>query len=339
MAVRFVSEKRMNPSTAAEATDSAAPQVNSRNPPHSADAGGPKGISPMPCSKGTAMKIFAPKVFVIGDTIYAGDQDVAGKRNPPQAAQKYETDLLNLRDQIVATPFGTRWLEIVGNNKEPIVIVPSTDTNNAVTQTFPNTPDHPARLADGESPTFTGPGGVPGTGLGTPARIKFNPAAVTKNSSGFSLDFSTASGAVLLVHELTHAYRMSGGRATPVAMTGLVNPKRERAKPDLTLRFPDWEEFLATVVENVFAAELGKDRLRMNWDTAHPAAATGPAYFTFWQISPPSETDSQGFARDYQPAILRILQVESPLYTAMNASNAWFNPVRDFEKDMLGSRK
>jgi hypothetical protein len=269
------------------------------------------------------MQMFAPNVMVIGDTLYSGAGDAVGKPNPPQAARQYETEIMNLRTEILSRPFGAKWLEIIGNNKEPITLVPSEETTNSRNETFPNIPQHPNRMREAVAAGFTTPAGVTGTGAGTPSRIKFNSGA----SAGM------ANGSVLLVHELTHAYRSSGGRFSPAAMTGLVNPERQKADPELEQRFPNWEEFLAVVVENVFAAELGKNILRINWNVLHPGFATSPSFFTFWQIKPPAgDTDSMKFAKDYSPAILRIMQIESPLYGAMRASTAWFNPVRDYEK-------
>ena len=80
---------------------------------------------------------------------------------------------------------------------------------------------------------------------------------------------------------------------------------------EILKRFPDWEEWFAVVVENVFASEAGKSILRTNWNLLTPSSATNPAYFKFWDIpTTGTQTDSQKFARDYRPAVARILQVE-----------------------------
>ncbi len=279
------------------------------------------------------MQMFAPNVLVVGDRIYDLD-DGAGKPNAPAAAARYEAEVIALRAKIQAQPFGARWYDIIGNNKEPIVIVPTTATNQAVAQTFENVKEKPNRLADSMARGFTDPSIDPkigpGSGAGTPIRVKFNTAAVVGSMAG------AASGEVLLMHELTHAYRSAGGRFTPIPMAGLVNPDRLRGNPDLARRFPDWEEWFAVVVENVFAAETGKPILRAHWDLLFPATATSPAYFKFWNIpTVGTKTDSEEFAEDYRPAVLRIPSVESALFHAMAASSAWFNPVRD----LLFSRK
>lgn len=210
------------------------------------------------------MQLFAPNVLVVGDTIFDLN-DATGKPNPKAAAQKYETDIMALRQKIQAQPFGARWLEIMS-------------------------------------------GGV--------------------------------SGEVLLIHELTHAYRSASGRFSPVPMTNLVNPDSLRRSPDLARRFPDWEEWFAIVVENVFAAEAGKKiMLRTSWDILLPSFADDPGYFKFWNIpTTGTRNDSQQFAHDYRPAIARILQVEPRLFRAMESSRAWFNPVRDHVAELLSSR-
>lgn len=267
------------------------------------------------------MQLFAPNVLVVGDTIFDLN-DATGRPNPKAAAQKYETDIMALRQKIQAQPFGARWLEIVGNNVEPIVIVPTTATNDAVAQTFPNIAQRPNRLADAQS------------GRGTPIRVKFNTAANLGWLSG------GVSGEVLLIHELTHAYRSASGRFSPVPMTNLVNPDSLRRNPDLARRFPDWEEWFAIVVENVFAAEAGKKiMLRTSWDVLLPSFADDPGYFKFWNIpTTGTRNDSQQFAHDYRPAIARILQMEPRLFRAMESSRAWFNPMRDHVAELLSSR-
>jgi hypothetical protein len=236
---------------------------------------------------------------------------------------------MSLGQKIRRQPFGARWLEIVGNNREPVVIVPTTVTNDALTQTFPNIPQKPNRIADSQARGFS----PQATGAGTPTRVKFNTAA----SLGFLA--GGVSGEVLLVHELTHAYRGASGRSAPVPMTGLINPVSLRREPDLAQRFPDWEEWFAVVVENVFASEEGKSILRTNWNLLFPSSATDPAYFKFWNIpTTGTQTDSQKFAQDYQPAVARILQVEPEFFRAMEVSRGWFNPVRDYVDDLLSSR-
>ncbi len=266
------------------------------------------------------MQFFAPNVLVVGDTIFESD-DPTGKPNPPAAAARYEAEVMSLRQKITSRSFGAQWLDIVGNNPEPIVIVPASFTNNAEAQTFPNIVQHPNRLNDATN------------GRGTPIRVKFN----TKANLGWL--GGGVEGEVLLVHELTHAYRSAGGRFTPVKMTGLVNPISASRNSELAKRFDNWEEWLSIVVENVFAAESGKKILRTNWDILLPSTATDPSYFKFWGISTVgSLNDSQQFALDYKPAISRMLNFEPRLFRAMESSTAWFNPVRDYVADLMSTR-
>ena len=289
------------------------------------------------------MKLFAPNILVVGDTIFGLD-DATGKPHPPALAAKYESDIMGLRQTIQNQRFGAQWLEIVGNNPEPIVIVPTTVTNDAVAQTFPNITEWPNRLADtlakGFRPEATG-GGAPmvGTGRGTPIRVKFNPDA--------QLGFISmgVSGEVLLVHELTHAYRSASGKFAPTPMKELVNPgglnpnDPIRRSPDVEKRFPNWEEWLSVVVENVVASEGGKSFVRTSWDVLHPSSATDPAYFKFWGIYSSDVSDSRQFAFDYRPAIQLLLKLEPALFRAMEASHGWFNPVRDYVAELLSTRK
>ena len=86
------------------------------------------------------MKLFAPNILVVGDTIYGLD-DAVGRPQPPALAAQYESEIMSLRQQIQNTRFGAQWLEIVGNNVEPIVIVPTTKSarSNAVSSHKPRT--------------------------------------------------------------------------------------------------------------------------------------------------------------------------------------------------------
>jgi hypothetical protein len=270
--------------------------------------------------------MFAPNVMVVGDRIFEID-DGTGKPNPPAAAARYEREVIAMRNKIAAQPFGARWLDIAGNNAEPIIIVPTSATNEAVAQTFANIPERPDRESDALAPGFT----PEATGRGTPVRVKFNTTALVGGLMG-------ASAEVLLIHELTHAYRSAAGRFSPALMNTLVAPSRPTA--DVAKRFPNWEEWLSVVVENVYAAESGKMLLRGNWDVLYPSTLTSPAYYKFWDIpGAPSKSDSETFAEDYAPAIRRLMQLESQLYQAIRVSNAWFNPVRDYERQLFSTRK
>jgi len=266
------------------------------------------------------MKIVAPNMFVIGDEIFDLEAPV-GRPNPPMAAARYEAAVEGLFQKIKAQPFGAAWLEIVGNNREPIIIVPSTATDNAAAQTLPNIPQRPNRTADAQN------------GTGTPGRVKFNPAANLGFASG------GVSGEVLLVHEVTHAYRAANGRVTPLPMNQFVNPDSLKLNLDLARRFPDFEEWLALVIENVFASQAGKTMLRTNWDITRPSFVTDPKFFTFWGISTVgTRNDSQQFAHDYRPGIQHIQSVEPRLFRAMESTQAWFNPVRDYVAQVMSSR-
>ena len=266
------------------------------------------------------MQFFAPNVLVVGDTIFESD-DPTGKPNPPAAAALYESEVMALQQKIQSLRFGAQWLDIVGNNAQPIVIVPATFTNDAVAQTFPNIAQRPNRSADATN------------GIGTPVRVKFNTKANLGWLSG------GVSGEVLLVHEMTHAYRSANGQFSPLPMAGFVNPDSASRNSELAKRFLNWEEWLAVVVENVFAAEAGKKILRTNWDILLPSNATDPSYFKFWGISTVgSLNDSQQFAVDYKPAISRMLHFEPRLFRAMESSTAWFNPVRDYVADLMSTR-
>ena len=264
------------------------------------------------------MRMFAPNALVVGDEVFTIDA-ANGTPNSPAAAEAYEQAIMEMRTQILGTPFGKQWLEITGNNKEPIVIVPTNETGEAVAQTFPNITSHPDRLADSLASGVQGRG----TGRGTPIRLKFNPQAHVGGLCG-------PSGAALLVHEFTHGYRSAEGRFNPRPMASMVRPERKARDSQLVQRFPNWEEWFAVVVENVFRAELGHSIIRTNWDIAVPAFATSPHYFQFWNISTVGVmNDSQDFADAYAPAVQVLRHEEPALFRAMLHSTAWFNPARD----------
>lgn len=277
------------------------------------------------------MKMFAPNVFVVGDTIFKDAKDADGSPNPPVLSERYEAEVMALHDKIEASPFGAAWLEIVGNNIEPIVIVPMVDARDAVAQTFRNDAQKPHRTADAAVAGFPNSDGVPGTGCGTPIRLKFNPAAFV------GVGYGKVGGAVLLVHEMTHGYRSAGGRFEPVPMAGLIDLQRQLRTPDIAVRFPDWEEWFAIVCENVFAAETGGHILRANWDVKHEASINDPAIRKYSGMGPVDEC--RDFAADYRPAIARMFQIEPKIYAAIRRSNAWFNPAREYESLLLDRRK
>lgn len=276
------------------------------------------------------MKVFGPNVFVVGDTIFQNADDADGRPNPPAASDRYEAAVMALHNQIEASPFGADWLEIVSNNVEPIVIVPMVDTRDALTQTFRNDPQKPHRAADAAAPGSPTKDG-PGTGLGTPIRLKFNPAAIVGGG------FGKVGGAVLLVHEMTHAYRSSNGRYARVSMSGLVDQQRYLGCRDIAVRFPDWEEWFAVVCENVFATETGAHIVRANWDTKYPVSLHDPGIRNFFGTGPVNEC--RDFAADYRPAIARMLQLEPKIYVAIRRSKAWFNPAREYESFLLDRRR
>src|SRR4051812_44278072 len=203
------------------------------------------------------MKIFATNTIVSGDTIFAGADDPTGKPNPPAAAARFEDEVMKFRARIASFPFGAKWLDLLDGTKQSITIVPSSDRNDAVAQTDAK------RLADGLAAGLSLPGNDTGTGLGAPIRVKFNPAASAGQGAG------RVSGAALLMHEMTHAFRSANGRFTPVPMGPLVERQAAWQTPEWALRFPNFEEFLAVVVEDVFAAESGAQMVRMNWDILH----------------------------------------------------------------------
>ena len=266
------------------------------------------------------MKLLAPNLLVIGNEIFDLEAPF-GRPNPPALAAKYEADVEALFTKIKVQPFGAAWLDIVGNNREPIVIVPSTATDNAAAQTMPNIAQKPNRTADAQN------------GVGTPGRVKFNVNA----NLGFAA--GGVSGEVLLVHEVTHAYRAANGRSTPIPMNRFVNPDSLRLDMDLARRFPDFEEWLAIVIENVFASQAGRTILRTNWDLLRPSFATDPKFFRFWGISTVgTRNDSEQFAVDYRPGIEHLRAVEPRLFSAMESAKAWFNPVRDYVAQIMSSR-
>ena len=266
------------------------------------------------------MKIVTPNILVIGNEIFDIGAPV-GKPNPPAAAAKYEADVEALFQKIKSRPFGVEWLEIVGNNPEPIIIVPSTATDNAAAETMPNIAQKPNRLADAQN------------GTGTTGRVKFHVYANLGFGSG------GVSGEVLLIHEITHAYRSANGRLSPLPMAQFVNPDSLKMNMELASRFGNFEEWLAIVVENVFASQAGRSFVRTSWDMLLPSSATNPYYFKFWGISTVgTRDDSQQFAHDYRPGITRLLKVEPRLFRAMETTQAWFNPVRDYVSQILSSR-
>jgi len=261
------------------------------------------------------MELFGPNTIVDG----APEPGFVVTRRPNTKAEgaAYEKAVLALRARIAGAPFGRRMLELLCNNIAPTL----NKMNAAVVSVYAAD-----GAAVGEVTTSKIPGvsseevTVAGTGRGSVAVLLFHPNGT----------FDGLRADVLLLHELVHAYRKAQGRWAKLPIQQFLDPGQS------DLHFPNWEEWFAVAVESTYAAEAGVPKVRIGHDafstwSLFMADQNGTMNFT-------GRTFSQNFADRYWRAIERILQQEPEIYRAMAASAAWFNPVRDFERDMLSSR-
>jgi len=259
------------------------------------------------------MKLFAPNVIVMGDKLFSISR-AQSRASTPAEAERFETAIMAIRDKITATAFGRKFLDIIGNNKQPIAIVPAVETDNALTQANSGTD---ASSADFSKTTADGTIAF-GSGRGSMTRIFINPFGT----------FEDVGVERTLVHELTHAYRQARGRWRPASMTQFVLSPPHPAT--VLMSFPDWEEWFGVVVEGVWASEAGASKVRI-------AQQRGVFFMTFaerpsgpspWAPDEKPINPSDRFAERYDRAITRILMEESDLYFAMKSSRGWFNPIK-----------
>lgn len=250
------------------------------------------------------MQLFAPNIIVDGSHI------------PNNAArERYEASVMRVRDTITNAPFGKELLEMIGNNREPIVIAPAPNRNAAQARPL----NAVKAFAAGASVQFRDGTSKPGLGTGSMAVVDFNPAG----------DFEGISADVTLVHELVHAWRQARGRWKAAPMTDFVDASDPKKVSSAKADFENWEEFLAVVVEGVYAAQSGAGSVRIShnimafWRAMQTAPKRPDIY------DPVPLTDSQRFAQVYRRALIAIMSEELELYRLMLNAKAWFNPVRD----------
>ena len=268
------------------------------------------------------MKWLAPNIVVDGRT-FAGP---ARRPNSQADQDRYENDLLAIGGKIRQSAFGSRLLDLIGNNAQPILIAPTTNPNNAGAQAFHG--------ADAFASGFQipGPGGTvagTGTGKGSMSLILFNPHG---SFGGIGPDTT-------LLHEILHSYRQASGRWSPLPILPFVNPATVKNPASEAVSFEHWEEWFSVVAEDIYAAETGATSVRTThnpsfWFYTAVKPAGSPKNF----FHPDAKTDSEEFADKYGLAILRILSQEPQIYNMMKDSKAWFNPVKDYEEQMLSSR-
>lgn len=250
------------------------------------------------------MQLFAPNIIVDGSHI------------PNKGAQeRYESSVIRVRDKIGQAPFGKDFLELVGNNREPIVIAPAPNRNAAQARPL----NAQKAFAQGADVKFRDGTSKPGLGTGSMAVVDFNPAG---DHEGISAD-------VTLVHELVHAWRQARGRWKAASMSEFVDASDPKKVSSAKSDFENWEEFLAVVVEGVYAAQAGAGSVRVSHSImafwrAMPSLPQKPDIF-----NPVPLTDSQRFAQTYRRALIAIMSEELDLYRLMLNAKAWFNPVRD----------
>jgi len=229
----------------------------------------------------------------------------------------YERSVLGVWCKIQASLFGYRLLRILFENgtKQVILITSVADPDKAGATVL-------ARGSSFQNAYPVGyrlPGPVPagtlyGTGLGSPSLLEFNPNAP---AGGIDPD-------VTLLHELVHAYRQACGRWSPLPILRFVKPTTVTDSNTENNRFGNWEEWFAVVCEGIYAAEMG----------AHSVRTTHNNNLPYFAMEMSGQSQSRVFADKFGPAIVRIRNTEPLIYSVMRSSNAWFNPIREYE-DLL----
>lgn len=251
------------------------------------------------------MQWFAPNIVVDGSHI---------PNKPGQ--DRYESSVIRVRDTIVNTPFGKDLIELIGNNREPIVIAPTPNRNIAAARPLD------ADKAFAQGATVVRRSGPPTVGLGTGsiAIVDFNP---TGDLQGATVDST-------LVHELVHAWRQARGKWKAAPISDFVDASDQKKSASARADFENWEEFLAVVVEGVYAAQAGAGSVRVSHNIMafwRALPSTGP--MTPDILNPVPLTDSQRFAQTWRRALIAIMGEELELYRLLLGAKAWFNPVRD----------
>ncbi len=164
-------------------------------------------------------------------------------------------------------------------------------------------------------------------------------AQALRGADAFASGFQIPGPDTTLLHEILHSYRQASGRWSPLPILPFVNPATVRNPASEAVSFEHWEEWFSVVAEEIYAAESGATSVRTThnpsfWFYTAVKPAGSPKNF----FHPDAKTDSEEFADKYGLAILRILSQEPQIYNMMKGSKAWFNPVRDYEEEMLSSR-
>jgi hypothetical protein len=215
----------------------------------------------------------------------------------------YEMGMMRLLDKIAGTQTGHILLE-EWTWMHKITLVPFSDARNSVTLPL----DFAASLARRRVETIPGPPGrgrrtirVVGTGLGSDARIAFNPW-ISQEIMGAGMKADQ-----FLFHELVHAIRMNEGLTT---------------RRPMGFGFDLREEFIAVVIANVYVSESDpSSSLRANH---HADSGKYAAY----GIPSLEMLDMRRFTQSYRRE-LQDLRDEMPgLTTKLARVKCSFNPFK-----------
>ena len=256
------------------------------------------------------MRPLSASVFADGTRVFA-TQRTAPRQNDARAAAQYDAAVQGIYDTIHGRPIGARFLDLLQRVPHPIVIVPTTARDNAYAGAVDVVASFPAR-----DPVRDGTGrphrNWVGTGSGSMVRVLFNPRPL-----------GDASPQIILLHELTHAWRQAHGRIRGLPMT-IAMPG---ARPAEDFAFNNWEEWLAILIQNIWSSEGGERSLRAFHTTRGVFGAMVISDYPnpFGAAAPMAAED---FARRYAGAFDTFRREEPQLFALLRTSTAHFNPLR-----------
>ena len=160
-----------------------------------------------------------------------------------------------------------------------------------------------------------------GTGNGAPVTLYYSDRPVT---TGASFDGG-------LVHELTHTFRMVQGHHARNSLSAL--------------RFSNFEEFIAVLIENMYDSSRDRRMVRTSYNFA-PDPTQSPTASLFREVlriqyeavyGEGEEQLSRRWAQEFTEPLKQFIWTEPNLAQQLRFANCRFNPLRDFVQPQASS--
>lgn len=245
------------------------------------------------------------RIWTHGGEVFDRMSHVVRRRTQAEA-ERYERAITGVFRTVDDRPTGRGLIGLINGTTHEVMIVPSstieeTGAGAVVFQAaFPDAT--PVRRWNGT--LFLRQGRpVLGTGRGTTSRIAMLPQPVGGDAPE-----------LVLVHEMTHAFRQAAGRLRSQSLRTLGCTSADE------LSFPSLEEFMAVLVQNIWQSEGGVTTMR----GSHTRAGR-PGHLPDFPVL---SGTSAAYAARWALPIAAIRAQEPGLSAVLAASNAGFNPMR-----------